>query len=537
MFSEDLECYELQEGESQYDKVEMEYLSHYPVKARYIKPLCEYDYGNPFISALPPARTAKECMSAYTTEIPYNPDKIAFMSEVERLENIKLLSIVRLCIPYYFLLERNFRDTLNSAYTDRHHINLRRDKVLYAGEYSVDMEFTPKIDGSVTGFSLLGNSGCGKSSAIGACLEHYPQVIYHETDTSRFLQIIYIKVECPTNANMGSLYADIGIELDRALETDTYEKMILHARNYGEKSNVLCKILTNLNVGCVIVEEIQHLADGNSKEASFDTFMSISNKTRTPFIVIGTLDGYKEVFHSEQVAKRVGVQLPADGYCKDKVIWDYIIKRLWRYQWYGTKMKLTDDINEILYEETNGIIGLLVTLLKYMQVMYILKKMDGQITPAYIRQIMKEYFPRIRELLHKRLTGEETKELQEICKSCDNTTVIIEKYIEELDRKALLSDEETARAMSMTQKTNYVYNSITTVFGSKYSFTEIDKVLKQVLKLKSNKNLSIEKITQNIVKKLQMNDNVNKENLKNGITSEINVEERYNYISNGKDDL
>jgi hypothetical protein len=200
-------------------------------------------------------------------------------------------------------------------------------------------------------------------------------------------------------------------------------------------------------------------------------------------------------------------------------------------------MKLTDDIKDILYEETNGIIGLLVVLLKYMQVMYILKKMEGQITPVYIRQIMMDYFPRIRELLHKKLTDTEAEELQENCKSCDNTAVIIDKYTEELNRKDLLSDEETARAMSMAQKANYAYNTITTVFGSKYSFTEIDKILKQVLKLKSSKNLSIEKIIQNVVKKLEMNENVIKENLKNGITSEINVEKINDYTSNGKDDL
>ena len=537
MYNPILVYQDLQVGESQYDNVEKEFLSHRPVKAKYIKPLCEYDYGNPFISALPPARSAEECIAAYTTEIPYDSEKIASMSIEERLDSIKLLSITRICLPYYFILEKTFRDTLISAYTDRHHINLIRDKAIYAGEFSINMEFTPKIDGSVTGFSILGSSGCGKSSAIGACLDHYPQVIYHESDNSRFIQVNYIKVECPTNANMGSLYTAIGIELDRALGNNIYEKMILSSRTNGEKTNTLCKILNNLNVGCIIVEEIQHLADGNSKEASFDSFLTISNVTRTPFIVIGTLDGYNKIFHSKQVARRVGIELHADNYCNDKELWDMILRRLWRYQWYGVKMELTNDIKEILYEETKGVIGLLVVLLKYMQVMYILKKKEGQITTSYIKQIMKTYFPRIRELMNKNLSNKEMSELQENVKSCDDTNAIIQNYILEMNRIKLLSDEENAKVISNAQITNYVNNSICTVFGSKYSFSDIDKALKQVLRLKSSKNKAIETIVQDVVRKLQECDNVVKESLHNGKTTDINISDINNVKSSGKDNL
>ena len=82
------------------------------------------------------------------------------------------------------------------------------------------------------GFTLLGASGCGKSTSIMLMLEQFPQLILHENKVfGRFLQIVYLKVNCLPNSNISALLDNIGTEIDKALQFIITDELLVTLPN------------------------------------------------------------------------------------------------------------------------------------------------------------------------------------------------------------------------------------------------------------------------------------------------------------------
>ena len=110
------------------------------------------------------------------------------------------------------------------------------------------------------GFSLIGYSGSGKSSALNILLSHYPQVIkHHSKNIPQFIQIVYLVVNCVPNSNFRALYAGIGNAIDRALGNITpyYETEINKQHSLGSKLNKVRELVELFSIGIIIFDEIQ----------------------------------------------------------------------------------------------------------------------------------------------------------------------------------------------------------------------------------------------------------------------------------------
>jgi hypothetical protein len=83
------------------------------------------------------------------------------------------------------------------------------------------------------GCSVVGHSGAGKSTAINRILSMYPQVIFHGRYKSRLFthsQLVYVKLECPYDGLLSGLCKTFFLEVDRLLETNTYERYVRHGQ-------------------------------------------------------------------------------------------------------------------------------------------------------------------------------------------------------------------------------------------------------------------------------------------------------------------
>lgn len=171
------------------------------------------------------------------------------------------------------------------------------------------------------GFSLLGYSGCGKSSALEILFSNYPQVIVHNNGTtSRFIQIVYLTVNCVANSNFSALYNATGSAIDKALgyQEPFYVKTIDRARNLGLKVDRVRELVERFGIGIIVFDEIQLIDFGSTRENSFEGLMTLANKTKVAVAVVGTEDAYEMMFNAKlRTGRRLGATIIGHQYCKN----------------------------------------------------------------------------------------------------------------------------------------------------------------------------------------------------------------------------
>ena len=221
------------EGETQYDVAG--YSNEKIVPAHYIPALVPMDKGNPFIEALPLPRTDEEIKMDYTkTLVSYNYDSVKDMSKLEKMLNVGTLRNIRFPLTFHKSLEFSFYNALLTSYRARTLMeNTEDEEPILCGDSG---------DSTNAGFSLIGYSGCGKSSALNILLSRYPQVIMHQTERGDIVpQVVYLVVNCIPNSNFSALYEGIGDALDKAFHNTRplYADRIRRTGGLGKKMEIL----------------------------------------------------------------------------------------------------------------------------------------------------------------------------------------------------------------------------------------------------------------------------------------------------------
>lgn len=361
------------------EKGENQYYRHYDlseekkVDAIYIRSYaCP---GNPFVEALPRFLTPEQVINNNHRIIAI-PDleELDQMDLYEKNESITQLNEIRFPIPFHADVERELHNALVSSYKMR--------TVIY--DSSVDIKYTisgkeeithekmiaKQQSASVTGFSLLGVSGSGKSSCINMLLDHYPQVITHYTDDNiPIRQIVYIMVICPQGSNFNVLYREIGKQIDIALGNviPVYEEQIRKQKSLGNKAEEVAKLIELFHIGIIIFDEIQQINVSTSQENSIESLLTLNNTTNVAIAVIGTEEAYGKLFTRRRVARRLGTYILASKYCTNKKICQIIVYTLFKYSWVSTISSPNEDIYSVIYDTTHGIIDQIITLYKFIQ--------------------------------------------------------------------------------------------------------------------------------------------------------------------------
>ena len=126
------------------------------------------------------------------------------------------------------------------------------------------------------GITMLGYSGCGKSSALETLFRNYPQYIIHKgKGMTTYPQIVYLVVQCPPHSNFRGLYKNIGVAIDRALGNvkPVYENE-LDAGKRGTLSvytDRVRQLIEKFAIGIIIFDEIQHIHFDATLENSFES--------------------------------------------------------------------------------------------------------------------------------------------------------------------------------------------------------------------------------------------------------------------------
>lgn len=492
------------------------------VDAMYSHALLEEDKGNPYIEALPLPRRDLELQMAYTKTLPsYRYDDVEKMSKLEKMLAVGNLRKLRFPLPFHEELEFEFYNALLASYRARRKINSRCSTVAYY----VDNEKQDchsvltgdSADATNAGFSLIGYSGCGKSSAIKTLVSHYPQVImHHEDEFERFPQIVYLVVNCVANSNFGALYEGIGDAIDKAFGNiePVYSAEISKIANLGKKAEKIKQYVERFGVGIIIFDEIQLIDFKHTKENTFDSLMTLANRTKVAIAVVGTEDAKDKMFKELRTSRRVGMMIKGHTYCASKKYFAHLVKGVFSYQWFDEPVTLTSEMVDTLYGLSKGIVDQLIGIYMCMHYEYFRRKTKPQITPEFIIGVANKFYPNMQKVLANMENGSQESELAKLKKNAEHKITEIVDYEKQKESEDKLLNNAEIQKQRIAQIANVITN-----IKNMYDFTDaqIEEAYKKIMGKKINEGksekeisrLTLELLNKGIVKR-KVNKGVNK---------------------------
>lgn len=221
--------------------------------------------------------------------------------------------------------------------------------------------------------SILGVPGIGKTSTIRRCLAAMPQVIEHtEFEGQPFYckQVLYLRVECPSDCSVKTLALNLVAALDRAIGSNYLHQLTALRSAAASAIAAQVKILCMTHhVGLILVDEIQNAvvtAQRNKQVKPLIKFLvELTNDTCTGVFFVGTPLA-EELFISQEHLKRRprGIRLLP---LKPDGVYRSFLKQIWRYQLTPERAELTEALANKLYDWSGGIPAYIVKIFQESQ--------------------------------------------------------------------------------------------------------------------------------------------------------------------------
>lgn len=348
---------------TQYEDIAIKFDCVRAVEAKYIRQSEPMDVGNDLIEALIPLKSEEESFNNFEYR-PYISPHERDKSPEERGLAVLRLDYYRIGRDFTHIINREIEIALRRCYRARRKFNLDKIRTLdETGKYFEDCEYK-KIEGLKTqGIAVIGISGGGKTTAMASAAYCYPQVIIHTEENSRCIQIVYIKVECPADGSLKNFYDSCLDALGNALGKEIAENK--DRMTIGEKERLFKHLALRWNLGLIIIEEIQQLSI--KREDTMNQFLTLANDTQIPIVYVGTFKALNRIFGIDfRLARRLGNEIIVRRYEKDE-LWNDMLEELWQYQWLKEYIPLTQELNDVFYSETAGILDRVINLFESME--------------------------------------------------------------------------------------------------------------------------------------------------------------------------
>lgn len=436
-------------------------------EARYIERI---DTDNPYITALPRIRSVEELRNDFrVAPVLPPPDKFNSCNFRDQLATIKKLRNIRMYLPYYQKIEEAVDDALTDSYTRRASIKSSRPygKYMFQDE-NIEAYQHSDIKGlgnAPTGFAVLGQSGCGKSTGLKGVLSKYPACIIHNPGTpEQHVQIPIIAVQMPKNDNFHGLYRAIGEKIDEALDNTSHiykTELGRKGDTLGDKFSKLCELVSILHIGLIVIDEIQRIVKKNIKEETLETFMSLSNNTGVSVAVIGTEESYEQLFFRPRVARRLSPLINGDRYCSNIKSIENILNILYFYL--PDKMTLNNECLDAYFRESRGIMDYILKIFVEVAKRIVEGKQKNKtvtVNDKLIKSIAKTVVPANKDIAHQIIVQDEN-----------------------LAMETMRMIHEEQQADSDPTIANVVKCTIRSIFNDKFTDAQIESALNKAIKI------------------------------------------------------
>lgn len=341
------------------------------MKAEYHDQVLPEYQGNPLIEALPDILSASDTMRLLTRKPRYVEGERTWDAKYRIHCLSRLLHEYYQPLPQHFDIESRISVCLRQGYLNRN--PMERQYALMANEsYEAMREKRPvrQVPGyhpNASGFTIIGVSGVGKSTAVESILSLYPQVIKHSVYRGEPLpitQIVWLKLDCPHDGSRGELCYRFFKAVDDCVGTSYFDQYKKSRITIDSMLTLMQRIAQEYSLGILCVDEVQHLslAKGGA-DAMLNYFVTLVNTIGLPVCMIGTSKALPILQGEFRQARR------SSGHgdliwnrMKKERSWMMFVKSIWNYQWIRNEVELTSQMMEKIYEETQGIIVLAVIL-------------------------------------------------------------------------------------------------------------------------------------------------------------------------------
>ncbi len=424
------------------------------------------DYkNNPLIEALPPIYEVQKVVENLAVYPVYSNEERKLDNHY-RIHLIQRLFQVFQPLPFHIDLESKVSRALRQGYIIRNPFRAELAKG-FNKEFDLTnnlrFESNNLVKQTASGFTLIGISGSGKTSSLERILSMYPQVISHSSYKGiafSMYQLVWIKLNCPFDGSVKGICIEFFSEVDRLLGTNYHKKVISSRPSTNVMMSMITQIVRNSSIGCIIIDEIQHLSLGKSggTEKMLNFFVTLVNQVGVPIIMVGTPNGMAALQSQFRISRRGAGQgdLVIDKIPNDKT-WDLLINSIWQYQWTRKETSLTKELSDAFYDESQGIIDILKKLYAMVQIKAITSGRE-EITINLIKLVANESLKLVQPMLQALKTGDIRKiaKYDDICLSNINIGDYMSKARHSIDlnlkEKAIKSQVQDEKDNNLESK-------------------------------------------------------------------------------------
>lgn len=376
---------------------------------------CTHGRGNPLVEVLRKIEDDRRLAGLLEYNQPYSQDDRSLPPE-ERRQALSILQSLFIVLPHHLGLYHSIQRMLRHGYDYRNpcdpkfYSQIGKQRARLSSQLAVEAP----LPGSPCGFSIIGPSGIGKTTAIRRVLQQIPQVIEHQQYKGNplpLLQVTWLRVDVPFDASIKGLVLKFFAEMDRAAGTGYCEKWVNTRNTVDELMPKMAAVGALHALGCLVIDEVQHLQAGASggTRRMLNFFVELGNTMGIPIVLVGTPQA-EGILTAEARSARRSVGPGAGGWTRmeNDDLFRLFMRKLWVYQYTNVPTPLDPEILDAFYHCTQGITDLAVKLYMSLQDSLI-DSGDERITPRAIEEAatadMKMMAPYVLALREKKISG------------------------------------------------------------------------------------------------------------------------------------
>lgn len=226
------------------------------------------------------------------------------------------------------------------------------------------------IIGGGDSFTIMGESGIGKSSAImkAISLSGGSTVIQTEIPYTRIIP--FVLCQCPHDCSVKGMLLEILRQTDTIIGSNYYEQAVRARATTDMLIGSVSQVAKN-HIGLLIIDEIQNLAEHKGGHKLMAMLTQLINNSGIGICMVGTNES-KVLFESDFRLARRSLGLTYERHLYGQYFYDFCTT-LFQYQYLTNYTPITDGIIRWLYEHSAGIISLAVSIFHDAQELAILQ--------------------------------------------------------------------------------------------------------------------------------------------------------------------
>lgn len=334
---------------------------------------------------MPSMLSGQDLISALSV-LPEYKDSIRNENQAVRL--MALSDLYRLYIPSQMSIEIYSSMYLALLRSIQKKVTKTAIKQQYQNHRAVQNQAYRGIMGGADSFTIIGDSGIGKTSAICRAIDLITENRVIEMDNPCTKIIPVLNVQCPWDSSVKGLLLEILRTVDETIESSYYQYAIKSRATTDNLIGSVSQVALN-HVGILAIDEIQNIVNSKNGKRFIAMLLQLINNSGVSLCLIGVPDCIPFFEQTFQLSRRlVGLRystMPFDAY------FESFCKVIFSYQYVQQKSEITPAITEFLYEHSAGVVSVVVSLIHDAQEIGILSSKEvlnlDTLNQAYKRRL------------------------------------------------------------------------------------------------------------------------------------------------------